>query len=389
MHAEISFHGNRHYLRDLGSRNGTFVNENLVVTPCVLKNDDTIRVGGIRLKFNTSASAPSAAPETPKQAKTEFIKKQSESEHLGQLIIYSGATIGLSFALKPPSVSVGRESEGNDIALQNQTVSRKHARLDWRDGKWYVTDLGSGNGTHINGRLLSSDVEVALAAKDEAQFGDVKLMYIPPSASPQPKPVLPMTFIIEPEVEPEPSDTPQKIVSNQLPEIDATPPIKKADVVKKIAELPEEKPVDIPPVVPVEVKPQIEAQPQAPAEVKPPVIESTSGGGGSEPTQFMQSAFPTRLTVLAGPAIGRTILLVNLPTTLGRATTPEVQGLDDPLVSRQHLRIILNADGNIGVSDLGSVNGTILNGILLTPNQVVFLKKGDELRMGSTVLKAG
>jgi pSer/pThr/pTyr-binding forkhead associated (FHA) protein len=102
----------------------------------------------------------------------------------------------------------------------------------------------------------------------------------------------------------------------------------------------------------------------------------------------MSSSFPTRLTVLAGPALGRVILLVKLPLTVGRTTTDDVQGLDDPLVSRQHLRIVLNPDGNIGITDLGSVNGTILNGILLVPNQMSILNKGDELRMGSTVLKA-
>ena len=126
----------------------------------------------------------------------------------------------------------------------------------------------------------------------------------------------------------------------------------------------------------------------APAEVKPPVSNHAADGVGGEATQFMSSSFPTRLTVLAGPALGRAILLVKLPLTVGRTTTDEVQGLDDPLISRQHLRIVLNPDGNIGITDLGSVNGTILNGVLLVPNQMSTLNKGDELRMGSTVLKA-
>jgi len=377
MHAQISFHGGRHYLRDLGSRNGTFVNETLVVTPCQLNNNDTIRVGGIVLKFSTSAGSAST-PETPKPAKTEFLKKEKETKTLGQFIIYSGATIGLSFALNPPTVTIGRDSESNDIALQNQTVSREHARLDWHDDKWYVTDLGSGNGTRINGKPLKPNVETPLTAKDEAQFGDVKLMYLPPSSSPQPAPNLPMTFIIEPEAEPEqtpPPIVPQKIEGQKMPEVEKTPSIQaKAEYLQdEIARI---------------QKRREDTPEKAPAEVKPPTGKQAADGVGDEATQLFQSSFPTRLAVLAGSGIGRSILLVNLPLTLGRNAAPDVQGLDDPLISRQHLRITLAEDGNICVSDLGSVNGTILNGIKLAANQITILKLGDELRMGSTVLKA-
>lgn len=368
MHAQISLHGNHHYLRDLGSRNGTFVNEDLVVTPVILKNNDSIRIGGAVLKFSTNAGTEIIPPASPKQVKTEFIEKESDSELLGRLITYSGATIGLNFALKPPTVTLGRDPESNDIALPNQTVSRNHVRFDWRKNKWHITDLGSGNGTRINGKEIKPNIETPLEPKDEVQFGDVKLMYIPPSSAAEPAHKLPMTFIIEPEKEAEPE--PPKIEPSKPPVVDKTPSIQtKAEYLQEeIARIME--------------------KPSAPAEVKPPMSSQAADGVGGEATQFMSSSFPTRLTVLAGPGIGRVILLVNLPLTVGRATTNEVQGLDDPLVSRQHLRITLNPDGSIGITDLGSVNGTILNGILLTPNQMSIINKGDELRMGSTVLKA-
>ncbi|MBI2331939.1 MAG: FHA domain-containing protein, partial [Chloroflexi bacterium] len=367
---------NRHYLRDLGSRNGTFVNETLVVTPVVLKNNDTIRIGGAILNFTTNAKLESAPLAAPKQVKTEFIKKESDGENLGRLITYSGATIGLNFVLKPPSATLGRDPESNDISLHNQTVSRNHVRFDWRKDKWYVIDLGSGNGTHINGKQLDPNIETPLASKDEVQFGDVKLMYVAPSSSSQPTPNLPMTFIIEPEPEPPAAPVePPKIIPSKPPVVDKTPSIQaKAEYLQnEIARIMEKR----------------ESTPQPlPAEVKPPTGKQAAEGVGGEATQFIPSTFPTRLTLLAGPGVGRVIPLVHLPLTLGRTTAPDVQGLDDPLVSRQHLKVTLAADGNICVSDLGSVNGTILNGIRLEINQITILKKGDELRMGSTVLKA-
>jgi pSer/pThr/pTyr-binding forkhead associated (FHA) protein len=41
---------------------------------------------------------------------------------------------------------------GCDVELDDNTVSRRHARLRYRDGAWVIQDLGSTNGTRVNGR---------------------------------------------------------------------------------------------------------------------------------------------------------------------------------------------------------------------------------------------
>jgi pSer/pThr/pTyr-binding forkhead associated (FHA) protein len=41
-----------------------------------------------------------------------------------------------------------------DVALDNPTVSRRHAQLIFRDGVWIVRDLGSTNGTSVNGAAV-------------------------------------------------------------------------------------------------------------------------------------------------------------------------------------------------------------------------------------------
>ncbi len=43
-------------------------------------------------------------------------------------------------------------SLGSDIVLEDETASRRHAELLWRAGGWVVRDLGSRNGTRLNGR---------------------------------------------------------------------------------------------------------------------------------------------------------------------------------------------------------------------------------------------
>src|SRR5258708_9102246 len=63
---------------------------------------------------------------------------------------------GLRFALEPAMgvVRVGRASD-NEIAIDNQRVSRYHAQLRWVESSWLVYDLDSTNGTFVDGERLS------------------------------------------------------------------------------------------------------------------------------------------------------------------------------------------------------------------------------------------
>ena len=53
-----------------------------------------------------------------------------------------------------PEISVGRV-QGNDLMLPKGNVSKRHARLIFRDGRFIVTDLNSTNGTYVNRRRIS------------------------------------------------------------------------------------------------------------------------------------------------------------------------------------------------------------------------------------------
>ncbi len=88
------------------------------------------------------------------------------------------------------------------------------------------------------------------------------------------------------------------------------------------------------------------------------------------------------LTVMAGPEQGQ-VFKVSRPTTiLGRSTTCEIV-VTDPLVSRQHCQIMLGM-GGISLKDLGSTNGTFLNGARVTENP---LRSQDVISIGGTRLR--
>lgn len=71
------------------------------------------------------------------------------------------------------SVSIGRSSE-NDIILPSLSVSRAHAKLEVANGRVLLSDLGSANGTYVNGAHCG---ERALEPEDIVRIGPYKLVY--------------------------------------------------------------------------------------------------------------------------------------------------------------------------------------------------------------------
>ena len=68
--------------------------------------------------------------------------------------------------------TIGRDA-GNDIALPDEAASARHARLESADGEWFIEDLGSTNGTHVNGVRI--DRRERLRPGDEIAVGRVAL----------------------------------------------------------------------------------------------------------------------------------------------------------------------------------------------------------------------
>ncbi|MBA3452596.1 MAG: GGDEF domain-containing protein [Deltaproteobacteria bacterium] len=82
-------------------------------------------------------------------------RKQSGTTDAVLVSIYpSGSTMGRRFALTKPEHSVGRH-EDNDIALEGEGLSRRHARIYRDDLGWWIEDMQSTNGTHVNDHKIT------------------------------------------------------------------------------------------------------------------------------------------------------------------------------------------------------------------------------------------
>ena len=74
--------------------------------------------------------------------------------------------------------------------------------------------------------------------------------------------------------------------------------------------------------------------------------------------------------------------ITQIESTVGRSRSVSLH-LDDAQVSGKHLTLFLNEQGSVMVKDLGSTNGTYIEGRKLKPNQAYILNRGERLVIGS------
>ena len=91
------------------------------------------------------------------------------------LIVRSGGgRSGETFVPQGDKTMIGR-SPDNPVFLDDVTVSRKHALLVERDGRWFIEDQGSLNGTFVNRKRVES---AELSDGDELQIGKYRFTFL-------------------------------------------------------------------------------------------------------------------------------------------------------------------------------------------------------------------
>jgi pSer/pThr/pTyr-binding forkhead associated (FHA) protein len=236
-HAEIQLTPEGYVLEDL-SVNGTHVNGRRIGKQHVLARADVIRIGTDEFRFYAdSAPAHSVSgprpmpPEGPLHTPTGASARLSDTmagvplpippipprespspapavaTPLASLLVRSGALRGRRLPITVPAVNIGR-ADYNDLVIADPSVSTTHARLQRKDDLWVLSDLGSTNGTYVEGEPVTG--ETALTPGTTLRFGDVSALFEPhdephPGARRDAAEASPMA----PAEEPRPADQPR------------------------------------------------------------------------------------------------------------------------------------------------------------------------------------
>lgn len=117
-------------------------------------------------------------------------------------------------SIEGDSVVIGRSSQC-DVTIADPFLSRRHARLTWRDGAWWIEDLGSHNGTLLNGRQVAEATPVTAGDEIQLSASRVRVRGEPADSSsltpdhglPQHTVLRPVTDIVENQRELKPEDS--------------------------------------------------------------------------------------------------------------------------------------------------------------------------------------
>lgn len=149
QHAVVNYRDGIFMLTDLGSANGTFVNDQQLAEPFPLAHGDVIRLYVPILQF----SAVVTDEDQRKAEEQGTLITASVNTGKGKLIITTGPQEGQTVPLMLNRLTIGRATSKSswEVGLQDPSVSRPHAKLELADTTWVLYDMGSANGTLVNG----------------------------------------------------------------------------------------------------------------------------------------------------------------------------------------------------------------------------------------------
>ncbi|MDI6715703.1 MAG: FHA domain-containing protein [Actinomycetota bacterium] len=112
---------------------------------------------------------------SPTDAEQEYGKIELNESEGRLLIVKKGPSVGQKFILGKSEITLGRDP-GNDIFLDDITVSRHHAKIIVNGNSVGIMDVGSLNGTYVNQERIEGIT--ALKSNDELQIGKFKLVFL-------------------------------------------------------------------------------------------------------------------------------------------------------------------------------------------------------------------
>lgn len=135
-----------------------------------------------------------------------------------KLEVLRGENIGEAFNVKL-TTKIGRELD-NDVVIVDPRISRHHAQITLEQGQWILTDLGSANGTEVNGSPITAPT--SLQTGDQIGFGGTTLIFkmpVRPEAETAPVKVVSASEEPSPSARPTPLPVPVQSGQTGLPRL--------------------------------------------------------------------------------------------------------------------------------------------------------------------------
>ena len=150
------------------------------------------------------------APETRAKVEAEAVPPMG-----CRLIIVAGPDLGTEWGFKAREIIVGRD-EDCQLVMSDIAVSRRHARIAFDGAQFVLSDLGSGNGTFLNGVRIQQE---RLSPGDEIIIGERTLRFVELNEAPATAAAVPVSAGPSPSEIPEPSAFEPVLGPSQVEEV--------------------------------------------------------------------------------------------------------------------------------------------------------------------------
>lgn len=177
-HAQIVSEGGSFTLEDLGSTNGTTLNGQPLSGKKSFGAGDTVAFGGVELKLRMPDQASGGATQAFPSNRTAAMAAAPKVEAAPARLV--GGDI--DFPLKLGANTFGRKSD-NDVAISDPYVSGKHGVIEIADDGFFLTDIGSTNGTMLNDAKMSPNMRTRITEDDVIRLGSLELKVVPQDKS--------------------------------------------------------------------------------------------------------------------------------------------------------------------------------------------------------------
>ncbi len=213
VHAQIEHRDGNFYLSDLGSTNGTYLNDEVekITEEVGLNPGDIISFDQYKFKLvvrgqgsreatrpgeskpkqaerrSESSSSKASVPEDPAKEPAAVAVESAENTATDRevasleayLVDVNGATDKESHRISKRITMIGRaKGDTADICIDENTISGAHAQIEYKDQAFYITDLQSRNGTYLNEERERITSEVYLKGNDIVYFDQYKFKFI-------------------------------------------------------------------------------------------------------------------------------------------------------------------------------------------------------------------
>ena len=144
-----------------------------------------VRVAGGSAPSAPAGDAPPVVASAPAPVPAPSLASVPRGAIATLEVVGGGLLRGERYAVTMVLAHLGR-GEHNDIVVPEESVSDSHAKLQRRDGIWYLTDLGSTNGTYVGGRRIEGEERLGPTA--DLRLGGVKLSFATSPTEPATEP---------------------------------------------------------------------------------------------------------------------------------------------------------------------------------------------------------